>query len=313
MSKKYDIVVAGELLIDFITKDYVQSLDEANLFERFKGGSGANLSCNMALLGGNSALVATVGNDDMGTYLKNIVDKMPIDVSYMGVSELPTTLILVTRTLDASDFQPYRGADTDIQPQQLPNELLQNTRLFHTTCFSLSLEPARSSILEAAQKAARHGATLSIDVNYRQKLWKDRAEAQRIIESYISQGALVKCSEVDWEAIYESPFESPEAAAKFFIKMGAKAVSITLGTEGCYTLNNKGEGGFIPSRKVKVIDTTGAGDAFWSGFLTAWLDGKSPIECAKAGRKMAETKIEIAGQLSEVMDKNLLYEEDLAL
>jgi fructokinase len=306
--KPYDIVVAGELLIDFITKDYVETLEDAHLFERFKGGSGANLSCNMALLGGKSALVATIGNDDMGKYLKNMVRKMPIDTTYLGVSDLPTTLILVTRTLDASDFQPYRGADTDIQPHQLPDELMSNTRLFHTTCFSLSLEPARTSILEAASKAVRFGATLSIDVNYRQKLWKDRIEAQKVIQEYISQGALVKCSEVDWEAIYEVPFESPEAAAQHFINMGAKAVSITLGTEGCYSINNQNEGGFLPARKVNVVDTTGAGDAFWSGFLSAWLDDKSPIECSIAGRKMAETKIGIAGQLSEELGRAFLYQ-----
>jgi len=305
--KQFDIVVAGELLIDFITKDYVKTLEDANTFERFKGGSGANLSCNMALLGGKSALVATVGKDDMGIYLTNIVRELPIDTSYLGNSDLPTTLILVTRTQDASDFQPYRGADADIQPKQLPDSLLKETRLFHTTCFSLSLQPARDSILEAAEKAVAFGATLSIDVNYRQKLWKDRAEAQAVIKSYISQGALVKCSEVDWEAIYGTPFKSAEFATHHFIKMGAKAVSITLGTEGCYSMDDSGKGGFLPARKVKVVDTTGAGDAFWSGFLSAWLDDKSPMECSLAGRKMAETKIGIAGQLNEVLGRSFLY------
>lgn len=309
MKKQYDIVVAGELLIDFITKDYVANLEEANLFERFKGGSGANLSCNMALLGGKSALVATVGKDDMGTYLKNIVDKMPVDTQYVSTSDLPTTLILVTRTLDASDFQPYRGADTDIQSVQLPDSLLNDTQLFHTTCFSLCLNPARESILNAATKAVEAGATLSIDINYREKLWKDRSEAQEVIRQYISQGALVKCSEVDWEAIYETPLTDPKAAAQFFIEMGAKGVAITLGTEGCYALDSENSGGFIPSRKVEVVDTTGAGDAFWSGFLTAWLDEKTPLECAKAGRSMAETKIAIAGQLSENVDRVLIYKD----
>ncbi len=310
MNKKYDIVVAGELLIDFITKDYVEKLEDAKDYERFKGGSGANLSCNMALLGGKSALVATVGRDDMGIYLKNIVDQMPIDTQFIGHSDLPTTLILVTRTLDASDFQPYRGADTDIQAKQLPDELLNNTRLFHTTCFSLSLNPAQEHILAAAKKAVSFGATLSIDVNYREKIWRNRAAAQEVIREYISQGALVKCSEVDWEAIYETPLTDPKAAAQFFIEMGASAVSITLGTEGCFALDKAGNEAFLPSRKIKVVDTTGAGDAFWSGFLTAWLDGKSMLNCSKAGRKMAETKIVIAGQLSELIDKQLIFSDE---
>ena len=295
---KYDIVVAGELLVDFITKDYVDSLEDAHVFERFKGGSGANLSCNMALLGCKAALVSTVGNDDMGLYLKNAVDGMPVDTQYVKTSDLPTTLILVTRTKDSSDFQPYRGADADISVAQIEEALEHGTRIFHTTCFALSLEPARSSILAAAKKAVSASATPSIDINYRQKIWKDRAQAQQVIEDYIRQGALVKCSEEDWEALYETPFESYEAAAQHFIDLGATAVSITLGTEGCFSMDNTGDSGFIPARKVEVVDTTGAGDAFWSGFLTAWLKKQPIVDCAKAGRKMAETKIQVAGQLT---------------
>lgn len=305
---KYSIVVAGELLVDFITQSYVNNLEEANTFERFKGGSGANLSCNMALLGGKAALVATVGNDDMGSYLKNAVDALPVNTEKVRTSPLPTTLILVTRTKDSSDFQPYRGADTDISAEQLSDDLIGNTRLFHTTCFALSLEPARSNILAAAKKAVSFGATLSIDINYREKLWADRAEAQSIIEKYCSMGALVKCSEEDWEALYGTPCDDAEAAAQHFINIGAKAVSITLGTEGGYSMDNTGDGGFIPARKVNVVDTTGAGDAFWSGFLTAWLDDLPVVTCAKVGRKMAETKIQIAGQLTEKIDKAAFFE-----
>lgn len=304
---KYDIVVAGELLVDFITKDYVDSLEDAHVFERFKGGSGANLCCNMALLGGKTALVSTVGNDDMGLYLKNVVDKMPVDTQYVQTSDLPTTLILVTRTKDSSDFQPYRGADADLSVEQITEALQDGSHIFHTTCFALSLAPARSSILKAAKIAVSNDSTPSIDINYRQKIWKDRVSAQQVIENYISQGALVKCSEEDWEALYETPFESYEAAAQHFIDLGATAVSITLGTEGCYSMDKSGDCGFIPARKVEVVDTTGAGDAFWSGFLTAWLDKKSIVDCAKAGRKMAETKIQVAGQLTKNIDKNLLY------
>jgi sugar/nucleoside kinase (ribokinase family) len=306
---KYDIVVAGELLVDFITKDYVESLEAANVFERFKGGSGANLSCNMALLGGKAALVSTVGNDDMGLYLKKIVDKLPVATQYVETSDLPTTLILVTRTKDSSDFQPYRGADADMSLEQIQKALAGGCKIFHTTCFALSLEPARTSIVAAAAFATDNGATLSIDVNYRQKIWKNREQAKQVIENFIRQGALVKCSEEDWESLYESPFESPQAAAQYFIGLGATAVSITLGTAGCFSMDNAGDSGFIPARKVEVVDTTGAGDAFWSGFLTAWLDKQPIVTCAKAGRKMAETKIQVAGQLTEEMDKALLYQE----
>jgi fructokinase len=66
MSRSIAILSAGELLVDFITAEFVQTLDEATLFKRIPGGSPANLAMNMARLGNNAMLVACVGNDDMG-------------------------------------------------------------------------------------------------------------------------------------------------------------------------------------------------------------------------------------------------------
>ena len=65
--------------------------------------------------------------------------------------------------------------------------------------------------------------------------------------------------------------------------------------------------GILP---IKVVDTTGAGDAFWSGYLTAWLDGKSLKERALAGRKMASIKLQHLGQMTEEIDRAVLYEKE---
>ena len=74
MRKPIDILSAGELLVDFITAEFVQTLDEASLFKRIPGGSPANLAMNMARLGNNAILAASVGNDDMGDVLRNYFD-----------------------------------------------------------------------------------------------------------------------------------------------------------------------------------------------------------------------------------------------
>ena len=66
---------------------------------------------------------------------------------------------------------------------------------------------------------------------------------------------------------------------------------------------------FLPARPVEVADTTGAGDAFWSGFLTAWLDGYTLPDCAKAARRMAELKIGTFGSLPNVVEKKIIYED----
>lgn len=124
----------GELLIDLISTEFAESLDVISNFKRLPGGSPANLCMNMARLGNNTKLVATVGNDNLGQYLKSFVQSLPIDCKDLMQCDLPTTLILVTRSKSTANFEAYRSADCQILPSQLSDTVLKNTSIFHTTC-----------------------------------------------------------------------------------------------------------------------------------------------------------------------------------
>lgn len=310
MRRSIDILSAGELLVDFITAEFVQTLDEAVLFKRIPGGSPANLVMNMARLGNKTLLVSCVGNDDMGAVLRNHVARLGVDVTYIVSVDEPTTLILVTRSAAVSDFQAYRGADSMLSIRQFPYNLFQDISIFHTTCFALSKDPARHVIMQAAEKAKRVQCQLSIDANYSPKIWPDTLEAQRTISEYCRMGALVKISDVDWARLYDDEAPSPNAVIDHFLKMGATEICFTMGDKGCWT-GDASERYFTPARPVEVKDTTGAGDAFWSGYLTARLDGKSLEECAIAARRMAEIKLGHFGSLPDTIAKEAIY-SDLA-
>lgn len=306
--RQFDICCAGELLIDFISEEFADDLDDVSKFRRIQGGSPANLCMNMARLGKRTALIATVGADDMGQFLLRAVESLGVDCTYLASAQVPTTLILVTRSRTVSNFEAYRSADCQITSSQFPDALLAGTRIFHTTCFALSLEPARSAILDAARRAAAMGCQLSIDANYAQKIWADREEAQAIVAAYCSEGALVKVSEVDWERLYGNPLQDPQSAADHFLALGAKEVCVTMGGEGCF-VSNADKRLFLPARPVDVKDTTGAGDAFWSGYLSAWLDERDLEQRAKAGRKMAETKLGYFGPLPNSVACEMIYSD----
>lgn len=310
-NRPFDILCAGELLIDLISTDYAESFDEVTTFQRIQGGSPANLCMNMARLGNRTRLVACVGQDDMGRFLKKYVENLGVDCTYLRHVEAPTTLVLVTRTNKVANFEAYRLADRLISADQFYAGMSIECSIFHTTCFALSLEPARSNILDMAERFWQSGGQLSIDLNYAQKIWPDRAEAQQIVAGYCNRGAIVKVSEVDWERLYGSPLSDAEQAARHFLDLGVSAVCVTLGSEGAFVASPS-EAHFLPSRPVDVADTTGAGDAFWSGFLTAWLDGHSLLHCAIAARRMAEIKIGTFGVLPDRVDRDLIY-SDLAV
>jgi sugar/nucleoside kinase (ribokinase family) len=308
-NRPIDILCVGELLIDIITKDFVETIDEADTFKRLPGGSPANLGMNMKRLGNNVRLVSTIGRDDMGNFLRRFVQNLGLETTSLRQIATPTTLILVTRSREVSNFEAYRGADCRISESQLSDELLQKTSVFHTTCFALSKKPAQTTILKAAKRAVALGVRLSIDVNYAQKIWQNQAEAQRIVAEYCQNGAFVKCSEVDWERLMGSPLTDAQAAVHHFLNMGAGEVCVTLGGDGCWIGSNTEGVHFLPTRPVEVKDTTGAGDAFWSGYLTARLDGYSILNAAKAGRRMAELKLGHFGPLPSKVERETIYED----
>ena len=306
--RNIDLLSVGELLIDFISRDFTDTMEEAANFMRLQGGSPANMCINMARLGNTTQLVASVGKDAMGNYLMDCVNQGGVDTRFVRQVDTPTTLILVTRSKATSDFEAYRGADTQINLEQFPLEDLSRVSIFHTTCFALSMEPARSNILEAARRAVQAGCQLSIDVNYAPKIWSDQQQAQKIVADYCQMGALIKVSDVDWKRLYGNPISSGKEAIQHFLNLGAKSVCLTLGKEGCL-IGAGQETYFLPTRPVEVKDTTGTGDAFWSGFLTAWLDGYQIKNCGIAGRRMAEIKLGHFGPLPGKVKKEQIYED----
>lgn len=304
-----DIIAIGELLIDLISTEYAEDFRGADRYQRLPGGSPANLAMNMARLGCDVSLVATVGADDAGTLLIDAVNEAGVDTSSISRVAEPTTLILVTKSQAVSNFEPYRLADKHITVTQLAAARVGSARLVHTTAFALSLEPARTSILEAMAAASEGGAQLSTDFNYADKIWgNNRRAGLKVLNQLAELGAFVKVSEVDFERLFGEMVIDYYSAARRILDLGAKLVCLTLGEEGCYVMTAE-QHFHLPAREVAVKDTTGAGDAFWSGFLAAWLKDKDVHACARAGRSLAELKLERVGPVLNPPTIDLLIGE----
>lgn len=309
MNRKYALVSIGELLADLIGTEFTPNLADTEIFQRFQGGSPANLAANMLRLGNTTALVACVGNDNIGAYLVDKVTETGVDISFIVQdSEAPTSIVLVSRTKGTPDFIAYRTADRMIRPVHIPDELLQNASFFHTTCFALSQQPAQSTIIEAAMRAKAAGCIVSLDANYAPSIWPNRSQAQQVIKDYCRNSAFIKLSEDDAERIFGETL-SNDAIIATFHEMGAALVCLTLGAKGSIVSSDFGKNRVETSGKpIEVKDATGAGDSYWAGFLTAWLDDKTPAECARAGANIATLKISTIGPLPAKVDRAVLYQ-----
>lgn len=306
--RPYALLSVGELLADFIGHHVSTSLLDAQDFRRYQGGSPANMATNMARLGNKAALVACVGNDSIGTYLTRQIEESGVDTQFISIDLLePTSIVLVSRTAGTPDFVAYRNADCQLKPEQLPDSLLAQAQLFHTTCFALSRQPAQATIVDAAKRAQAAGCQVTIDTNYAPSIWPDRQQAWRVLTDYCSAGALVKISEDDAERLYGTP-QTPERILTDFHQMGATIICLTLGPNGSIVSYDGGQKQTqIPGKKIDVVDVTGAGDAYWAGFLTAYLDGHTPENCARAGAALAKIKLTRQGPLPDKVDRKLIY------
>lgn len=298
--KDIDILCVGEVLVDFIGHQTEVLINNTRDYHRYLGGSPANVAMNSARLGLKSVMVATVGKDGFGDYIFERLEGVGVITSYIKqLDNKPTSVIFVSRTESTPDFIPFREADYFITEDQISEELLLKTNIFHTTCFALSKQPAQSAILEKAKRAFNLGCKLSIDVNYAKKLWDSQEEAIEVVKAYCKFNPLVKISEDDMFRLFEQKLPHEEIF-HFFHKEGVDTVCLTLGSKGV-KLSQKGKEIIkLPAIKIDLVqDATGAGDAFWSGFLFAYIKEKPFEKCLQVALQLAALKLQNVGRLPD--------------
>ncbi|MFL1895222.1 carbohydrate kinase family protein [Aquimarina sp. 2-A2] len=303
LNKIIDIICVGETLIDFIGHQQGVSINNTRDYHRYLGGSPTNVAMNLARLGLEPALVASVGNDGFGDYVLQRMREARVSTQFIKcVDGIPTSTVFVSRSTDTPDFIAYREADFLITEDQIPKEILSQVQIYHTTCFALSKQPARNTILNKAREASRLGCKLSIDLNYSEKIWKDREEAMAVIKEYCTLNPLVKISEDDMKRIFDTSV-SKKQVFDFFHNNGVEVVCLTLGKNGVI-LSEKGKPTIQKSaiRIDQVKDTTGAGDAFWSGFLFAYIKKYPFDKCLAIALKLAALKLQNVGRLPDNID-----------
>ncbi len=296
--KEIDILCVGEVLIDFIGLQTNKSILHTTEYARFLGGSPTNVAINASKIGLKSHLVATCGNDGLGEFIIDELKALKLETSNVKiVDDKATSIILVSKSTETPDFISYRTTDYNITKEQLPIELINKAKIFHTTCFALSKKPAQKTILNRAKKAYKLGLQLSIDINFSEKIWNDREKAKNILKRYLKYKPLVKLSNDDCFRLFNE-VKNDDFIFDYFHKQGAKIICLTKGNAGVVVSDISK--GIISQEAVKikkVVDTTGAGDAFWTGFLYAQLKSKTLKESIKIAQELASYKIQNIGTI----------------
>jgi fructokinase len=273
----YDIVSLGELLIDFTESG--RSPAGMRLFEQNAGGAVTNLLCAAAQCGAKTGYIGKVGADMHGAFLKQSLVNAGVDVrGLIEAEDVFTTLAFVALQPNGErefSFARKPGADTQLRSDEVDADMLEHTRIFHTGSLSLTQEPARSATYESIDRAKAAGAIISYDPNYRASLWSGKDEAIRYMRSLISTADIMKIS--DEELPLLTGETDPERATDVLLDQGVKLVAVTLGAKGAF-IRVRSESRLVPGFRSNAIDTTGAGDAFFGGFLYRFLRSEKALK-----------------------------------
>lgn len=305
-ANELDVLSVGELLIDLISTAPAASLRDTSAFERHQGGAAANLAVNVAKLGGRSALIAKTGIGAFGQYCKTELSRFGVLTDYLVMDHrVRTTMVFIARTAGTPDFEVARQGDALLRPGEVAEEAVRRARLLHTTAFALSREPSRSAVRHAVGLAREAGRLVSLDPNYHSDVWPNLFEARAALAAIYPHVDLTKPSLDDAQRLF-GPGRPPERYAEIFAEMGAKTVVLTMGAQGSL-VSADGNVRYYPSRNTEVADATGAGDAFWAGFLVAWLDGQPADRCVLFAREVVERKLRTVGPLPQNIDRREIY------
>jgi len=302
-----DLLAVGEVLIDLISQEEADTFLEVESFKRYFGGSPANIAMNLARLGKKSALISRVGFDGLGEYLIKRLEEAGVITDSISIDrDNNTTVIMVTRSQNSPKFIAYRGAEKFIDSDEIKDGDICKSKIIHLSTFALSAPKSRRAIEKIIKIARDQDKVISLDPNYRPQLWEGTEDGIEYIKNLLPKIDIIKPSLDDAEAL----FGRGDAASyiKSFHQRGCKLVILTQGAAGLIVSTGE-EIKHFDSLATEVVDTTGAGDAFWSGFYTGISSGYSLELAVQLGNSVAAEVIKEVGAIVDLPAEELLLEK----
>jgi len=302
-----DLLAVGETLVDFISVEQTDWLRNATTFRRYLGGSPANIAVNVAKLGGTSAVVSKTGIGAFALFVKSELQRHGVSIEYLVMDHRNrTSVAFVSSTSGKTDFEIARSGDYLLRPEEIPEEAVERARVVHASTFALSREPCRSAVRKVFELASAQGKIVSLDPNYSARIWPHHKEARHVLKEMYRHVSITKPSADDARRIFGPEYDT-EQYIEMFHEMGPETVVFTMGVEGVLISQDGHVVAHVPARPVDAEDATGAGDAFWAGFLVALLEGETLERCALFAREVVELKLTRKGPLPMDIDRAEIY------
>ncbi len=318
------VVTLGEIMLRLSTPGYERFV-QADTFDAIYGGGEANVAVSLANYGFDAYYVTKLPDHEIGQAAVNSLRRYGVDTKYVArggdrvgiyYSETGASARASKVIYDRSNSSIAEATVEDFDFE----EIFKDCAWFHTSGITLAISKSGAEITKAAMKAAKKaGAKVSIDLNYRAKLWTPE-EAQEVMKDlmqyvdvcigneedaslclgFTPKGLDVSSGKLDAKA-YEQIFKEMKEEFGFEIVASTLRESYSASDNGWSAAIYDGES-FYQSRKydLRIVDRVGGGDSFAAGLITGLLDGKTKEEALEFAVAASALKHTIKGDYNHM-------------
>ena len=241
------------------------------------GGQAANFCAWTAALSEPARLITRVGDDERGRRLVADLESTGVEVCAVWAPEPTGAIAVLVEPRGRRTMATQRGASVGLAAEDLADAWLGDVRLIHVPAYSLFVEPLASATRSAIARVRAAGGMLAVDLS----------SAAGLREFGPARMAYV-LARLKPEVLFATEAESETLGVP--LQHLAQVPIVKLGPAGCMVF-----GRAIPAPQVRVVDPTGAGDAFAAAFCSAWLGGAQPYESAERAVVVAADSTTRAG------------------
>jgi 5-dehydro-2-deoxygluconokinase len=291
--KVLDVIAIGRSSVDLYGQQSGSRLEDIASFAKSVGGCPTNISVGTARLGLKSALITRVGDEQMGRFIREQLDREGVDTNGI-VTDKDRLTALVLLAVESEGVSPMIFVRTDcadmaLNEDDIDEDFIKSSRAVLVSGTHFSKPNTEAAQRKAIRIAKAKGGKVIFDIDYRPNLWGLAGHAEGF-ERYVKSdrvSALMKSVLPDCDLIVGTEEEIMIASGADNVLASLKAIravtpaTIVLkrGAMGCIVydgpISDDLEDGIVGQGfPIEVYNVLGAGDAFMSGLLRGWLAGE---------------------------------------
>ena len=294
LSRPLHMTLVGRVAIDFNPTDYFRPLEESENFNRYLGGSPANIAVGLARLGNRVGFLARVSDDQFGTFVTEYFRKEGIDVSHIRRCENGEKLGLTfteMRSPTESSILMYREgvADLMLSPDDVDEEYIASSACLLISGTALCTSPTREASLKSLTYALRNHVPVVFDADYRAYTWKSMDEIA-VYTSLVAEKSDIIIGSREEFSLMERLLGldgTDERSAEYWLGKQAKICVIKHGKSGSHAYSREDGCWNVKPFPVSAMKGFGGGDGYASSFFHALMAGRSLPEALERGSASA--------------------------